>query len=78
MMLTFDRTQAFKRQLAEWAGRPGVPFLALPGVKPPPGGCLSCGGEITHRQAHDEGAYACLRCDLCVDAVNAVLEVPSA
>jgi hypothetical protein len=63
-----DRVHAFQHQLTEWsaAGRPGVPVLALPGVAPSPGACISCGGPRGQE----------LRCQPCLTAVDTVLASP--
>ena len=57
-----QRLQAFKTQLAVWgaAERPGVPVLALPGINPEPGTCVSCGGPRGKE----------LRCPPCLSAVS--------
>ena len=59
------RAQLFRQQIRDWsgAGRPGVPVLALPGVVPAPGACVSCGGPRENL----------LRCAACLEAVNVAL-----
>lgn len=48
-------------QVEAWqaAGRPGVPYLTLPGITPPLDRCFSCGGQV---------ADGFSRCRLCVAA----------
>jgi hypothetical protein len=70
-----QRVEAFEAQLAEWtaAGRTGagrwtvpvVPVLALPGVIPTAGGCVSCGVAL----AAPEG----WRCATCLAALYLAL-----
>jgi hypothetical protein len=61
-----DRADVFRRQLAAWAteGRPGVPFLHVPGTEPRAGACVSCG---------EPRAPERLRCEPCLHAVTLAL-----
>lgn len=62
-----ERVDAFRHAMAEWfaSGRPGVPLLALPGVTPALGRCVSCGVTLPGDRQW--------RCELCLAAVVIVL-----
>lgn len=59
------RVEAFRERLKHhprWR-----PFMCLPDVKPEPGHCLSCGGELPQGRE--------IRCDTCILAARIVLQV---
>jgi hypothetical protein len=64
------RLEAFRVQLHDWrtTGRIGAPLFGLPGVTILADHCLSCGSPLIAGRTY--------RCAFCVQAIEAVLEMP--